>query len=52
VQERTNRRQTVFGESEAEDQKVQGQPRADWENVSHERSRLIDIDTLKHTGTT
>lgn len=52
VQERTNRIQTVCGELEAEDQKVQGQPRTNWESVSHERSRLFDRDTLKHTGTT
>jgi hypothetical protein len=52
VQERTNRRQSVFGELRAEDLKVQGQPRTDREKVSHELSRLLDRDTLKHTGTT
>jgi hypothetical protein len=52
VQERTNRVQNVFGELGAEDLKVQGQPRTDRENVNHERSRHLDNDTLKHTGTT
>jgi len=44
--------QTVYGESGAEDQKVRGKPRTDWEEVSHELPRLPDRDTLKHTKTT
>jgi hypothetical protein len=52
VQERTNRIQTEYGESGAEDQKVQGQLRTDWEKVSHKLSRRSGRDTLKHTETT